>query len=55
MEAGDTIGSRKRHCKLSLPGDQSGDDDEPDDGDDDEPDDDDDGGEPDDNCDEKGN
>ena len=47
MEAGDTIGSRKRHCKLSLPGDQSGDDDEPDD-------DDDDGGEPDDNCDEKG-
>ena len=47
MEAGDTIGSRKRHCKLSLPGDQSGDDDEPDD--------DDDGGEPDDNCDEIGN
>ena len=47
MEAGDTIGSRKRHCKLSLPGDQSGDDHEPGDGDDDD--------EPDDNCDEKGN
>ena len=34
MEAGDTIGARKRHCKLSLPGGHTHDDDDGDDEDD---------------------